>query len=123
MNSETPPEEEHSSAVHQFLCAYLYPLHRRGIAPLVVAAMIGLGLQFVFHLLDEVGYRELGFIIFLSFILGGCVLGYVLHVVVTSAVGKDTPPDWQDISGQDGIVRPLILISLAILFSFGPLLG
>jgi hypothetical protein len=46
-----------------------------------------------------------------------------LHVITKTALGENTPPDWQDISGWNDILQPILLLIMAVLFSFGPAVG
>lgn len=55
-----------------------------------------------------------------SLIAWGLLLGYGMTVIRTTADGRDTPPQWQDVGSVGELFKPMLLAVATALISFGP---
>ena len=98
----------------RFPGAFAYPFKGMGWAAIVAGALFFWGLNFL-RCVPFVG-------LLIGLFVAGYLAAFMIRIIDASAAGRDSPPDWPDLSSfWDDVLRPLLLLVATVAFSFLPL--
>lgn len=122
LNKRPEPRGAKVTSFHTALPqTFAYPFKADGLVLLTVGTIFYLIINFAAHVSGYAGLIGIVSIIFLSIFGGGFLFSFMKGIITTTAEGRDSLPDWPDVSEvTEDIVMPFGQMLATVVFSFLP---